>query len=117
MPGACQGTRVVKKLASDQPGALKLARRFGGALVCVRYRQGAPGQRRYTTVKLVVDEAPVNSRRSNEELVAVRIGFNDAELRRRIISHGATWDPKTRLWRMPRGTAKLLHLSSRVIAE
>ena len=62
-------TRVVKKLSSQQGGALKLARRYGAALVCVRYRQDMQGLHRYTTVELVVDEAPVASKRADATIV------------------------------------------------
>ena len=48
-------TTVIKRLSASQPGAVKLAQRFGGALVCVRYRHDAQGCIRYTTVELVVD--------------------------------------------------------------
>lgn len=37
---------VIKRMAPHQPGAVKLARRYGDALVCVRYRQDPDGQHR-----------------------------------------------------------------------
>ncbi len=43
MAHALEGTRVVKKMSPSQPGALKLARRYGDALICVRYRHDAQG--------------------------------------------------------------------------
>ncbi|HKX41878.1 MAG TPA: hypothetical protein VJO99_12025, partial [Burkholderiaceae bacterium] len=52
-------THVVKRLSPTQAGALKLARRYGDALVCVRYRHDAAGRHRYTTVELIIDEAPI----------------------------------------------------------
>src|SRR4051812_41936053 len=48
-------TRIVKRLSASQAGAIKLARRYGDALVCVRYRHDLQGRLRYTTVELVVD--------------------------------------------------------------
>ena len=48
MSTTLESTRVVKKMSPAQPGAVKLARRFGDALVCVRYRHDAQGQQRYT---------------------------------------------------------------------
>ena len=50
-------TRIVKRLAPDQAGAKKLARQYGNALVCVRYRQDPEQGLRYTTVELVVARA------------------------------------------------------------
>jgi hypothetical protein len=47
--------RVVKKLSPAQPGAIKLGRRYGDALLCVRYRHDNNNQYRYTTVELIVE--------------------------------------------------------------
>lgn len=55
-------TRVLRKLSPQQVGALKLARRFGDLLVCVRYRHDPDRQVRYTTVELVVDSVTVRRR-------------------------------------------------------
>ena len=62
---SCEKTNVVKKLAPDQNGAKKLARRFGDALVCVRYRYDADTGIRYTTVELLVGQAPLKKRDHN----------------------------------------------------
>ena len=53
-----ESCRVVKTLLPAQPGTLKLQRRYGDALLCVRYREDAGGTTRYTIVELVVDSAP-----------------------------------------------------------
>ena len=102
-------TRVVKKLASSQPGALKLARRYGDDLVCVRYRLDFDGRRRYTTVEIVVDAAPVTSRRKSV-VVGVRIEPHDTVLQYKAKALGAIWDGKARLWRMSRSKASRLGL-------
>jgi hypothetical protein len=87
-------TRVVKRLSPNQAGALKLARRYGSALVCVRYRHDAAGRHRYTTVELVVDDAPVATRKRPEEIVAIRIDRDEPTLRSRAYARGAKWDGK-----------------------
>lgn len=58
-----RGTHVVKTLWPPQAGTIKLSRRYGPALLCVRYRHDEAGLRRYTTVELIVDEAPVKGNR------------------------------------------------------
>src|SRR6185369_2650549 len=73
-------TRVVKKLSVTQPGALKLAQRYGEALVCVRYRHDAERRYRYTTIELVVERAPIKRRNpALDAIVVVRIPFGDTE--------------------------------------
>lgn len=108
-------THVVKRLSATQPGALKLARRYGDALVCVRYRHDAQGRHRYTTVELVVDEAPVATRARIDEIVLVQLAFDDAELRQLALAQGARWDAKRRLWSMTRRAAGKLSLVARIV--
>ena len=108
-------TRVVKKLSGHQGGAVKLARRYGAALVCVRYRQDMQGLHRYTTVELVVDEAPVASKRADATIVDVRVRFTETELRERLRTSGASWDPKRQLWRVRYRVVKQLGIANRVI--
>jgi len=108
-------THVVKRLRPSQPGALKLTRRYGEALVCVRYRHNADGTHRYTTVELVVEDAPVASRAHLDAIVLVRLAFTDATRRHRALAHGAKWDVERQLWQMPRRTAKKLRLAKRIV--
>jgi hypothetical protein len=119
-------TRVVKRLSPLQPGAIKLARRYGRALVCVRYRHDAAGRMRYTTVELVVDEAPLDdsARRARsaaaaaaraKRIVAVVLDPNDLSLRKAAMSHGAAWNARDRVWYMPHAVAKALKILDRIV--
>ena len=106
--------RVVKTLRPQQPGTLKLLRRYGEALICVRYRHDASGKRRYTTVELIVDEAPVQRRISERTIVAVRIAWGEATLATRAKKLGARWDQPSRLWKMSMRTARALGVTDRI---
>ncbi len=108
-------THVVKRLRPSQPGTLKLTRRYGDALICVRYRHNADDTHRYTTVELVVEDAPVASRAYLDAIVLVRLAFTDAKRRHRALAHGAQWDVERQLWQMPRRTAKKLRLAKRIV--
>ena len=111
MAGKLAQTRVVKRLAPDQPGALKHARRYGDALVCVRYRHDAQRRLRYTTVELVVDEAPLKGHPEHDAtIVSVRIDPRDTEMHRQAFALGAQWNDKTRIWTMTRKTLRMLGL-------
>lgn len=103
------GGVVLKKLGPDAPGAKRLAARYGEALVCVRYREDAATQRRYTTVELVVDWRPL------PPPVMVRIDFEETELRLRVKAAGGLWDGKRKLWRVPVPVVRELKLSRRVV--
>jgi hypothetical protein len=112
-------SRIVKRLAPDQDGAKKHSRRFGDALVCVRYRQDRARNRRYTTVELVVDEGPMQTstpRRTPTE-VYVLIRYEEAELRRKARAAGAIWDDSRKVWRMSKRLARELQLLDRVMPK
>lgn len=118
MPPAWERTRVIKKISATQAGALKLARRHGDALVCVRYRQSADGSIRYTTVELVVEEAKIIRRRPqrrDDDLVAIRIRIAEPELRQLVASVNGQWDPRRLVWRIRRDKARELGLLDRII--
>jgi hypothetical protein len=110
-------TRVTKKLAPTQHGAMKLARRFGPGLVCVRYRVDERQQLRYTTVELVVDMAALRPGRTaaaheDEHTVMAseaEVGLQDnRRMRALAIALGARWDGKARVWHIPGRYAHLL---------
>jgi hypothetical protein len=63
----------------------------GEALLCVRYRLAEDGARRFTTVELLVDEAPTRRSRTDEP-VGARIGIGEAALRAQVKAAGGRWD-------------------------
>lgn len=107
--------KVIKKLAPTQPGAIKLARRYGDALLCVRHRTDAGGTTRVTTVELIVETTPIQPRA--QSIVGVRIHYDESHLQRRAREAGATWDRAAKLWRMPKNVALALDLGPRIQPE
>ena len=108
-------------LRPGQKGTHKLVARFGERLIRVRYLYDADAGRRYKTVELIVSSAPWrpkprNPRRRNEDIVALRIGYHEADLRERAKRLGAVWRPIQRLWEITWLDAKRLGLSDRVVA-
>jgi hypothetical protein len=97
---------VIKRLKPGQAGTHGLARRFGPALVCVRYRENESGTTRFTTIELVVAQRPAR----RQPLVRVQIRYDDAITRRQALALGAKWDEAERTWRMPRRAAIQLGL-------
>lgn len=111
-------------LRPGQNGTRKHMERFGKRLVCVRYRYDEEAAKRYTTVELIVAEAEWKPRsrkprasRSLEDMVYVRIGYSEAELREKMKALGAIWRPKVKLWELPWGVVRGLELEGRVVEE
>ncbi len=110
-------TRLTRR--RGQAGAKKFVERYGARLVCVRYRYDPENGRRHKTVELIVETvawAPRarRSRRRDEEMVAVRIGYEETDLRERAKRIGAIWRPNHRLWEMRWLDAKRLGIANRV---
>lgn len=107
-------------LRPGQKGTRKLAARFGERLVCVRNLYDAEAGRRYTTVELVVSSGPWRPkprlpRRRDEEIFAVRIAYQEADLRERAKRLGAVWRPAQKLWEISWLDAKRLGIADRVV--
>ena len=103
---------VSKTMQTNARGAIRLARKFGTALICVRYRLSADGAERITTVELVVDRVAVQSR--DNPRVAVKIYPSESKLRAQAKAKGAWFHPETRLWQMRQNDAHALGLAKRI---
>ncbi len=107
----CRG--VIKTLRPGQPGTERHLRMHGDRLVCVRYRQDGLGRTRFTTVELVVDEAPLKHRNDPRTIVSVRLAPDEVDIRGQAVAAGATWDECSQAWRMTWGAACALGLETR----
>ncbi len=113
-------------LRPGQRGTKKLVQRFGDRLICVRYRYDAVQRKRFTTVELIVAEAPWNpvapsvashSTGDFADQVTVRVGYSEESLRQRIKAAGGRWDADHRLSRLPLGRVRALGLVDRIVGR
>ena len=70
-------------------------------------------------MELVVESIPWQPRdrrlrRRDDEIVAVRIAWNETELRERSKRLGAVWRPTQKLWEISYGDAKRLGIAERI---
>ncbi len=110
--------RVGLSLKPGQDGTKGLLARYGKQLVCVRYRYDERTKQRLKTVELIVERkdwhaAPRST--GGETVVAVRVDWREAELRRQVKAAGGKWDPVGRVWRLRRECVERLGLESRVV--
>jgi hypothetical protein len=103
---------VGKTMQADARGAVKLSRKFGDALICVRYRLSPDGMQRLTTVELEVDRVEVQKK--TNPLVAVKIYASEPKLIAMAKAKGARFNEKTRLWLMHKNDAHALGLGKRI---
>ena len=111
-----------------EPGTHNLLKRFGQRLVCVRYRYDPVQRKRYKTAEIIVAEEdwqpppdtdrqgePMQPRQSSQ--VAVRIAYQERELRQQVSAAGGTWSQRERLWRVAPEVVERLGLQGRVVRE
>lgn len=113
--------QVLKTLPPGTNGTKRFAAEYGDKLVCVRYRLDEQGQRRVTTIELIVEEKrlptimPVTPEaKYPNTLVHVPIQFHESALRQRAKHLGAKWLPHLRAWEMSYHTALQLGITSRI---
>jgi hypothetical protein len=112
-----------------EKGTQELVKKYGERLVCIRYRYDPVRQKRLKTVELIIAErdwlpppphpqeikatgfAP---KRFHTRRVGIRIGFEEAELRKQIKAAGGMWDSSERLWFVPEEQVRRLGLVQRV---
>jgi hypothetical protein len=109
-------------LRPGQNGTKKLLERYGQRLVRVRYLYDPQAGRRLKTVELIVESIawcprPRHSRRRDDEIVAVRIAYQETDRRERAKRLGAVWRPAQKLWEITWRDAKRLGLSDRVVPQ
>ena len=104
--------RIAKKMKPSQRGAIKLARAYGGELLCVRYRENPEGTERLTTVELVVERTVIQTR--GDPIVSFKIRNDEPDLRRLAMARGARYNGKNGMWRLPRSEVLRLGLKNRI---
>ena len=106
-----------KKLKPGQPGTKRLVSQYGQRLICVRYRYDASQGKRFKTVELIIEESswePPARPFSDDEIVHLRIEFNETHWRDRVKSAGGRWNPKLKLWEIKYAQVRKLGLTDRI---
>jgi hypothetical protein len=104
---------VIKTMWPPQPGTHKLARHYGDALVCVRYRHDTTSKRRYTTIELVIDTAPIQRREPDRKVITVR--SLHPKLHQKALTLGAKWAAQEQAWKMSLRIARALDILDETI--
>lgn len=108
-------TRLVLK--AGEHGTKKLVKEYGEQLMFVRYRYDAIKKKRYKTVELIIEEVDWQPALRPEELVAIRVQYDEFELREKVKAAGARWNPRRQFWEMSYWQAVELGLERRMARE
>lgn len=88
-------------LKPGQHGTKTLVKKYGDALVCVRFRYDPETKQRLKTVELIVERSdwtPAPPRFTNDTLVPLRIKAADVAIRNKAKAVGGRWNPEKKLW-------------------
>ena len=113
---------VIRTIKPGRPGSRRFQKHWGDRLVAVRYREH--GETLYTTVEIIVDERQRASAtislvaahsRKRQQIVAVRIAWEESTLRDAAKENGARWSRQLRHWLMTYNTAVVLGMQNRIV--
>ncbi|MFW2439476.1 MAG: hypothetical protein ACN4GR_08910 [Arenicellales bacterium] len=116
--------KVIKRINPGQPGTKKHLAKFGNDLICVRYRHDQENNQRITTIELVVDKGfyrPELNYAKNylleekNKLINLFIGYDESELRRKVIKAGGKWVNEKKCWEVKHNDAVKMGLKERII--
>jgi len=92
-------TRLILK--PGQRGTKSLAKEYGNALLCVRFRYDAKLRQRLKTIELIVERTewtPPPPQYAADTLVPLRIDATDMPMRLQAKAAGGRWNPEKKLW-------------------
>ncbi len=120
--------RIRLGLKPGQRGTKKLLAEYGDRLVCVRYRYDERSGKRIKTVELIVEQSdweprarPVPGPSSSSQplrgdgVVALRVGWQEVELRQPVKAAGGRWNRAKRVWELCRDRVADLGLEARIV--
>ena len=119
-PSGPRSAQIRLTLKPGQKGTQQLVATYGERLVCVRYRYDPGRKKRFKTVEIIVGERdwePPRPRMADDQLVGIRVAFEEVEVRARVKQAGGTWDRPRRVWQLAYGDAVALGLRDRVVAD
>lgn len=111
---------VNRTLSPPSKGTKRFNERYGERLVCVRYRDDIEGQRKITTVELVVEERPwhhVSNRIPANRIVSLKVEFGEIAIGKAIRASGGEWYPQEKIWRLAYKEVVALGLTDRIVPD
>lgn len=104
-------------MVAGKPGTCKWIKKYGDALLCVRYKYDLMNKRKLKTVELIIENEPWDADKNRipgNKIVGIRVSYGEVETGRLVRSAGGRWDKKKQLWRLPYREAIILGLEGRI---
>lgn len=108
---------TTKTLHSGKPGTSKWVKKYGDALLCVRYKYDLQNKRKLKTVELIIEDEPWDmdkNRNPGNKIVGIKVAYGEIEIRKLVRCAGGRWNKEKRLWQIPYHEAMSLGLGDRI---
>lgn len=108
---------TTKTMLAGKPGTSKWVKKYGNALLCVRYKYDLHNKRKLKTVELIIEDEPWDldkTRIPGNKIVGIRVAYGEVEAGRLVRSAGGIWDKKKQLWHLPYREAISLGFGDRI---
>ena len=110
--------KIKRIMRPGQPGTKKLLARYGDNLVCVRYRYYNEKMTMFKTIEIIIDRKPwqlAAKKAHKDEVMSLRIAYNDVNARNQVKAAGGTWDPKHKVWLLVKEKVMELGMTNRIV--
>ena len=108
---------TTKTIQAGKPGTDKWIKKYGNALICVRYKYDLDQRRKIKTVELIVEDEPWvkdKTRIPANKIVGIKVSYGEKEIGILVRKAGGTWNKKKKLWQLPYLAAINLGLRDRI---
>ena len=114
---------IIKTIRPGDDGSKRYHEKYGDQLCAVRYRRSPCKSTVYTTVEIIVAQReayhpkspPQKPAPNNSEWVAVKIAYEEVELRTEVRKMGGRWSKVAKAWVVKRTMAERRNIGHRVV--
>ena len=113
---------IIKTIKPGMDGSKRYKEKYGEQLCAVRYRRSPCKKTVYTTVEIIVAQReaykkshPERTSENGEDWVAIKIAYEEFELRNEIRRIGGRWSKIAKAWVAKRKLAGRLKIEHRIV--
>ncbi|WP_160151720.1 hypothetical protein [Microbulbifer sp. ALW1] len=114
---------IIKTIRPGQDGSKRYQEKYGDQLCAVRYRRSPCKSTVYTTVEIIVAQREAYQQKGREQRpekvgedwVAIKIAYEELELRNEIRRIGGRWSRMAKAWVAKRHLVSRLNIDHRIV--
>ncbi|WP_043319748.1 hypothetical protein [Microbulbifer sp. HZ11] len=117
---------IIKTIKPGDDGSKRYHDKYGEQLCAVRYRRSPCKKTVYTTVEIIVAQREAYQKNQSKridkthpphtsEWVAVKVAYDEAELRAAVRRMGGRWSNRAKAWVVKRSMATRRNISHRIV--